>query len=327
MELISASLSPRAILGEGNRQALISGGMGATRYNCGMGIKAFGRAVTEAGKSWNEASSSRLAAALAFYAMLSMAPLLLIAISIAGLIFGEAAARNEMAIRLEEHLGAAPAQVLQQAIASAADVGNNIWAITIGVGILILTATRMFAELQSDLNMIWGVKSRGGVLSIARKRLLSFLMILIVAALLMALIFLSAGLSAVHAYAQDYLPGSPVLWRIADAIISLVVITLLFMAIYKWLPDVMICWHDLWFGSLTTAVLFTIGKFLIGMYLGRSSPGSAYGAAGSLVVLLLWVYYSAMIFLYGAHFTRAYATHRGAQIRPNNNAVWIEGRE
>ncbi len=292
-----------------------------------MGAKSFFWAFKQAAKNWNRDKAPRLSAAIAFYAMLSLAPLLLIAISIAGLVYGEAAARDEIVTRLAEPLGPAPAQILQQAIASTANVGQSALAIAVGVFILVLTATRLFAELQDDLNTIWQVKtSRSSVLATIRTRLLAFVMIIIIGVLLIMMLFLSTLLSALHSRAGDMLGGSSYMWRIMEMGVTLAAVTLMFAIIFKYLPDVSICWHDLWVGSAFTAVLFTVGTFLIGMYLGRSTVGSAYGAAGSLVVLLLWIYYSAMIFLYGAHFTRAYAKARGADIRPGRNARWAHPR-
>jgi membrane protein len=264
---------------------------------------------------WVADEAPRLGAALAYYTMLSIAPLLVVVVAVAGLVYGEAAARGELAQQLEGLVGPQGAEVLQTMLANASHPAGGLIATAIGLVVLLLGASGVFIELQGSLNRIWGVQSKtaGGVWGFIRTRLLSFLMVLAIGFLLLASLALSAALSAVSRYFAEE-GGSPILWQVVNQAVSFAVITLLFALIFKLLPDAEIAWKDVWVGAALTAVLFTVGKYLIGLYLGNSSVGSAYGAAGSLAVFLVWVYYSAQILFFGAEFTQVYANHyRGAQ--------------
>jgi membrane protein len=234
--------------------------------------------------------------------------------AIGGLVYGPEAARGELVQQLEGLVGTQSAEVLQTMLANAYHPAAGIIASVIGVIVLLLGATGVFVELQSSLNKIWGVRRQaaGGIWGFLRTRLLSFLMILGVGFLLLVSLVLSAVLTAV----SHHLPwaGSTALGQVINLVVSLVIITLLFALIFRLLPDAGIAWKDVWIGAALTAVLFTIGKSLIGLYLGSSSVGSTYGAAGSLAVFLVWVYYSAQILFFGAEFTKVYANHYGAHL-------------
>ncbi|MGH7970774.1 MAG: YihY/virulence factor BrkB family protein, partial [Limisphaerales bacterium] len=192
-------------------------------------------------------------------------------------------------------------------------------------GTLLVTATGVFIELQSDLNTIWGVEQRSGLgaWGFIKDRLLSFAMVIGIGFLLLVSLVVSASLQAVLKYFGTVVPGHGSIWVVLNSAISFAVITLLFAMIFKVLPDVRIAWRDVWVGAATTAFLFTAGKFLIGLYLGQSASISAYGAAGSIVLILLWVYYSAQILFFGAELTQAYANRFGARLEPKPNARWI----
>jgi membrane protein len=260
---------------------------------------------------WLADDAPRLGAALAFYTMLSVAPLLVVVAAIAGLVYGQEAARGELVQQLEGLVGRQGAEALQSMLANAYHPGAGVIASVVGVIVLLLGATGVFVELQGSLNRIWGAQSRapGGAWGFFRARLLSFLMILAVGLLLLASLLLSAALTAVgHHFGGA---GWPLLWRAINLVVSLGVITVLFALLFKLLPDAGVAWKDVWVGAALTGVLFTIGKYLIGLYLGSSALGSTYGAAGSLAVFLVWVYYSAQILFFGAEFTQVYASRHG----------------
>lgn len=272
---------------------------------------------------WQEDKAARLAAALAYYTAFSIAPLLLIAIAIAGAVFGEEAARGQIVAQLQGLLGPEAAQAVETGIENAGQTGAGLISTVIGVGALIWSATNLFAQLQDALNTIWEVRPNpeAGIMAQARQRLLSMTMVLGIGFLLLVSLVLSAALSAIGVFFGGLLPGAETLWRLVDFIVSYLVITLLFAAIFKVLPDAIIQWRDVWIGAAATALLFVIGKLLIGLYLGNAAVGSTYGAAGSLLVVLVWVYFSAQILFFGAEFTQVYARRHGSRIVPDANAV------
>lgn len=274
-----------------------------------MGIKAPFSVIWETIKEWVDDNAPRLSAALAYYTLLSVAPLLIIIIAIAGVFFGESAARDQVMSQMQDLVGQQGAQAIQTAISNAHQSPHGTLAVAVGIITLVVGATGAFAELQSAMNAIWDVKPRpgGAAWGFIRKRLLTFGMVLAIGVLLLVSLVVSAALSAIQTYFTNLLPGAATIWQIVNLAVSLLVATLLFGLIYKVLPDVKIRWHDVWIGALVTAILFTAGKFAIGFYLGHASAASSYGAAGSLVVVLIWVYYSAMIFFFGAEFTQVYA--------------------
>lgn len=276
----------------------------------------------ETAEAWVDDDASRLAASLAFYTLLSLAPLVIIAVSLAGILLGPEAARGQIAGELAAVVGPSAAQGIQAVVASARSQASGTLGTVIGVVTLFVGASGVFGELQFALNAIWEVRAKPGrgLLGELRDRFFSFTMVLGVAFLLLVSLLLSAVLSAVgHAFAAG-LPGGELLWQVGNFAFSLALITGLFALIFKLVPDVLIRWSDVWAGAFVTALLFTIGKSLLGFYLGRASIGSSYGAAGSLVVLVVWVYYSAQILFLGAEFTQVQAHRRGHTIMPSHNA-------
>lgn len=277
--------------------------------------------VKDAAGYWLQDRAPRMGAALAYYSIFSMAPLLVIAIGIAGLIFGHEAAQGRIAAQVEDVIGGEGAEMLNAMVKSAAAPGSGGVGTTLGIIMLVVGAVGLFAELQDDLNGIWQVQPKPdrGIWGMIRDRFLSFSMVLGVAFLLLVSLLVSTALSAVVQLLGDF--ESAALGHLVNISVNLVVITLMFAMIFRYLPDARVAWRDVWFGAVLTTVLFMLGKTLIGLYLGHSGVASAYGAAGSLAVLLLWLYYSAQIFLYGAELTRAVAEHSGRAIEPTANAI------
>jgi len=272
---------------------------------------------------WNKDKVSRLAAALAYYTIFSLAPLLIIVIAIAGSVFGEEAARGEIVGQIQGLVGKDGAEVIQTAIQNASRPAAGTIASVVSIVVLLFGASGVFAELQDSLNTVWEVqpKPERGLLNIIRSRFLSFSMVLGIGFLLIVSLVVSAALAAVSAYLGNVLPGLVFFWRIVNFALGFVVTTVLFGLIYKVLPDVKITWSDVWIGAAITSLLFSIGRFLLGVYLGNSNFGSTYGAAGSLVILLAWVYYAAQILFLGAEFTQVYARRYGSGIVPDKNAI------
>lgn len=262
---------------------------------------------------WIEDRCARTGAALAFYTIFSLAPILVIAIGLAGMVFGEQAARGEIFDQLRGLLGADGAATVESLLQSSSEGKAGLVATLVGFGTLLLGATTAFAELKSGLDEIWGVPPdrRSGLWYTIQTRLLSFGLVLSVGFLLLVSLIISAALAAVAKY-WDTLGLAGALLEMLNAGVSFLLITSLFAAIYKLLPGKRIPWRDVWVGSAITALLFTVGKTLIGLYLGNSALASSYGAAGSFVVVLVWVYYSAQIFLLGAEFTKFYAYRFGS---------------
>ena len=252
-------------------------------------------------------------AAMAFYAMTSIAPVLLIVVAIAGLVFGEKAASNAIADELTGLMGKQSAELLQGAIKGASGKSSGIIGTIVGLVTLLITASGVFGEMQSALNAIWKTKPSGTTVSrLLRARAASLGLVASLGFLLMISLVVSAGISAFGDFINLYLPFGKLILMAINIVISYALVTVLFAAIYKILPDRKLEWRDVWIGSLVTAALFTIGKTLIGVYLGSSAVASTYGAAGALIVILLWVYYSSEIFLLGAEFTRAYSMRHGS---------------
>jgi membrane protein len=253
-------------------------------------------------------------AAIAFYSVTSIAPVLLIVIAIAGLAFGRDAAENAITAQLSGLMGQQTAEVLQSAVASAAGKSSGLVATIVGVITLFATASGVFGEMQSALNAIWKVHPTGTTVSrLVRARAASLGLVAALGFLLMVSLVVSAALTAFGNQINSILPFGRLLLSGLNFVVSLLLISVLFAAIYKVLPDRHLEWRDVAVGAVVTAVLFTIGKSLIGLYIGSSAVASSYGAAGALIVLLLWVYYSAQIFLLGAEFTKAYANRHGSK--------------
>jgi membrane protein len=273
-----------------------------------------GKIFVQSASAWVDDSASSLGAALAFYTLFSVAPILIIALSVAGYFFGAHTAETELLVQLRDLIGDAGAEAVRGVLASAQYSDKKGMAAVVGVVTLIVGATSVFGELQHALDVIWSsaVKPESGWLGLLRRRLLSFGMVLGVGFLLLVSLIISAVLAAVGSWLEARLPGLAVALPIVDVLLSFAMTVLLFAMIYKYIPRETIAWRDVWVGAAVTAFLFAVGKSLIGLYLGRSSFSGAYGAAGSLVVLLMWVYYSAQIFLLGAEFTREFAYSRGS---------------
>ncbi len=278
--------------------------------------------VKETFSEWSKDKASRLAAALSYYTIFSVAPLLIIAIAVAGLVFGRKAATDQLVGEIRDLVGNDGAQVIQSILQNASKTTSGILATLIGLATLLVGASGAFGQLQDSLNTIWEVRPKAGrgVRGVLRDRFLSFSMVLFIGFLLMVTLLLSAFLSGIGKYLADLLPMSSLVLQAINFAISLGVTSFLFALIFKVLPDAYIRWRDVWVGAAVTALLFSLGRFLIGLYLGRSSISSAYGAAGSLVVLLLWIYYSAQILFLGAEFTQVYARKFGQEITPKPNA-------
>jgi membrane protein len=258
---------------------------------------------------WYADRAPRLGAALAFYTVFALAPGLILIISLAGVVLGEEAAQGQIISQVEDLAGEAGAQAVRAAIDSARKAGNSVLATGLGVVTLLFGLWGVFGELQDALNSIWGVRSRsgGGVIGAIKRRFWSFTMVVGIGFLLLISLAASAWLAALGKFFAGLLPLPAAMMETANALLSFVVITFMFAVIYKLLPDVKIAWRNVWTGAAVTAILFTIGKTLIGLYLGRSTVASVYGAAGSLIVMLLWVYYSAQVVFFGAEFTKVYA--------------------
>ena len=253
-------------------------------------------------------------AAIAFYTVTSIAPVLLIVVAIAGLAFGHDAAQNAIITQLSGLMGRQTAEVIQAAIASAAGKSSGILANIIGVATLVATASGVFGEMQSALNAIWKAKPQTTTVSrLIQARATSLGLVAVLAFLLIVSLAVSAGLTAFGNYLDSIVPIGKLILPILNFAVSLALLAVLFAAIYKVLPDRRLQWRDVVIGAVVTAVLFTIGKTLIGWYLGSSAVASSYGAAGGLIVLLLWVYYSVQVFLLGAEFTKIYANRHGSK--------------
>jgi membrane protein len=266
-------------------------------------------------QAWSDAKAPRMGAALAYYTIFSLAPLLVIAIAIAGIVFGPEAVQGQIVNQIQGLMGPDAARAVQTMIQSAHKPAHQAIASIIGLFLLFLGATGVFNEMQDALNEIWGIDTtkKSGIWSMLKTRFLSFGMVLGIGFLLLVSLLLSAALSAVAKYISGFLPVPPAVLHIADLLFSVFFITVLFAMIFKVLPDAKIPWSDVWVGAAMTAILFTIGKFLIGFYIGKSVTASAYGAAGSLVIIVAWIYYCAQLLYFGAEFTRVYATERGSQ--------------
>lgn len=292
-----------------------------------MSLKPALDTLKESFKEWKEDDALQLGAALAYYTIFSIAPLLLIVIAIAGLVWEREAAAGTIYRQFDSLLGPQGAAALQGMVGNAAKQGDKSGILaTVIAGVTVLFgATGVFAQLQSALNKIWNVEAKPGkgILGFVKTRIASFGMILGIGFLLLVSLVVSAGLAAVNGYMSGLVPGAEWVFEALHFVIALAVVTLLFAMIYRFLPDVKIAWRDVWTGAAITALLFTIGKFLIGFYLGHSSAASVFGAAGSLVVVLLWIYYSTQILFFGAEITQVYARRYGSNIVPDEDAVRV----
>lgn len=280
-------------------------------------------------QGWKEDKASRLAAALAYYTILSLPPLLIIIIAITGFFWDEEVVRTGVMDQMEGLVGGEGRAFVSDLLTSASRPATGIIATIVGIITLLFGALGAFNELHNALNTIWEVEEEEskGILDTIKKtifsRLLSFGMILGIGFLLLVSLVISAGLSAVQETVGNAIPVSEILLQIVNLVISIGVVTVLFALIFKFLPDAEIAWRDVWLGAFFTAVLFSLGKFLIGLYLGNSAVGSSFGAAGSLVLLLIWIYYSAQILFFGAEFTQVYANQLGSKIVPEGEQAQL----
>jgi membrane protein len=265
-------------------------------------------------KAWSAHRAASKGAALSFYALFSITPILLLAIALASYFFGAEAARGGIVAYLQSMVGPTGAEVIQALLASAHDPQGGLLSIGIAGVLLLVGATSVFVELKASLDEMWGARphQQSAIRVLMRTQLTSFMLVLLLALLLFVSLLASAALALLERFAEGTWIQSAVILSPFTAAVSFGVITCLFAAIYKLLPDQRLSWSDVWIGSLFTAGLFTIGKYVIGLYLGKSAVASGFGVAGSLVALLLWVYYSAQIFFLGAEFTRQYALQRGS---------------
>ncbi len=268
---------------------------------------------------WYNDNTFRLSAALAFYTIFSMAPILLIAVAVAGMWFDQATTQRHVLREIEALVGAEGARAVAPVLLRVRPESQSLGAALLGFLLLGIGSTAVFAELQSALNWIWDVQAKprpGYLRGLIQDRLESFAIVLAVGFLLLVSLVLSAGLSAAQEFMETHYQPIPAIWRVVHLVTAYVMTAGLFALIYRFLPDVKLTWRDVAIGALATAALFTVGKQLIGLYLGRAAFASEYGAAGSFVVLLIWVYYSALICFFGAEFTHVYARQFGSQIRP-----------
>ncbi|WP_437191318.1 YihY/virulence factor BrkB family protein [Planctomicrobium sp. SH527] len=278
------------------------------------------RILREAGEHWVADKASRLGAALAYYTIFSLAPLLVIMIGVAGLIFGKEAAQGQVTDQISHLVGKEGGQAIQAIIENANQPQTGSLAAVLGVLMLLLGAAGVFGQLQDALNTIWEVQAKpgGGIWGFVRSRFLSFSMVLGVAFLLLISLIVSSALAAVGPLLGDWKTSG--IGQLVTFSFDVIVISVLFALIFKFLPDAKVAWRDVWFGAVVTSFLFSLGKSLIALYLGRAGITSAYGAAGSFAALLVWLYYASQIFLFGAELTRAYANRLGSRIEPKEHA-------
>jgi membrane protein len=274
-------------------------------------------------KEWKEDNASRLAAALAYYTIFSISPLLIIALAIAGQFIDQSIVRDQLMAQISGLVGQQGADIISTMLQNAHRPTTGLIASIFGIVTLLLGASGFFGELQGALNTIWEVapKPNRGIWGTIKDRFFSFTMVLGLSFLLLVSLVISTGLSALNNYITGNVVSASILLGVVNFAISFGVIALIFALIFKFIPDVEIAWRDVWFGAVVTAILFMIGKTAIGIYLGTSSVASSYGVAGSLVVLLLWIYYSAQILFLGAEFTQVFADKYGKHVQPDADAV------
>ncbi len=285
--------------------------------------------LRDAGNGWFEDNAPRLSAALAFYTILSIAPLLVIVTAIAGAVFGKDAASGQLVEQLSEILGKSGAEVVKSVIEKSDRPTAGTVASLIGLVTLLFGASGVFGELQGALNTIWNVKPKPGlgILCTIRDRFLSFGMVLAVGFLLLVTLIINTALAGFSGFLEGLVPGLAVIMQIANSLLSFLLVTALFAMIFKFLPDVKIAWRDVWLGAMVTALLFTVGKYFIGFYLGKAGVATPFGAAGSLVAFVVWIYYSALILFFGVELTQVTVMHLRHRIAPTPNAELVPNGE
>ena len=293
-----------------------------------MSVSGMKELITAAYSEWSEDNASRLAAALSFYAALSLAPLLIIVLGIAGFVFGREAATGQLVAEMRIFFGNQRAQIFQDIIASANRPASGLVSTIVGTIVLLFGASGVFSALQDGLNTVWNVQRKGerGLVGVIKDQFLSFALVFGIGFLLLVSLVISALLSALGDKLFGGVTAPAIAVEIGNFILSFLFLTILFALMYKVLPDVEIAWNAVWIGAVITALLFSLGKLGLGIYLGRSTFASAYGAAGSFVVILVWIYYSAQIVFFGAELTQVYANSSGLRIKPSKGAVRIPKR-
>jgi membrane protein len=311
----------------GERASITSTSFGADQRSSGP--KAVWLLLKDTLSQWNDDRAPRLGAALAYYTVFSLVPLLVMIIALIGFVFGHEAAQSYILQQLAALLGEQSTEAIQDMIRRTSRPATGIIAGMVAFITLVVGASGLFAELQDSLNTIWGVQRKEslGILGLIKDRFVSLLAVMGTGFLLLVSLVVSAGLAAFGKWFGGWLPVSEFILQVLNMMVSIVVITCLFAMMFKILPDATVAWKDVWIGALLTAGLFTLGKFAIGLYLGKSDIGSSYGAAASLVILLIWVYYSAQIFLLGAEFTQVYANTYGSQIVPGEGALMVDSKK
>lgn len=291
-----------------------------------MKVKVLGKVVKSAAAHWAKDNAARLGAALSYYTLFAIPPLFVILIYVASLCLDEKTVRTGLFSQVGGLIGEKGADAIQSALSTSNPHGKGLVASVLALATLILTATGFFIELQGALNAIWKVEQKPGqgIMGFIKTRLMSFAVLVGIGFLLMVSLVASAALSAAASYFARHMPGLKVLGIVFSLLLAFAVITVLFGMIFKTLPDVQMAWRDVWMGAAFTAGLFTGGKFLLGLYLAHNSSVTAYGAAGSIVLILLWVYYSAQILFFGAELTKSYADCCGTKLIPKPHAQWVQ---
>ena len=277
--------------------------------------------LKEAAMGFAGDNAPRLGAALAYYTVFSMAPLILITITLAGAIFGEEAARGEVFAHMRRLIGHTGAEVVNEMVKDAARADTGAIAATLGIAALLFGASGVFGQLRAALNTIFKVQPKDTpiIMGFLKERFLSIATVIVIGFLLLVALIVDTGISAAGDYMEHRLAGGEGLWHVVELIVSTAMITVLFALIFRYMPDVRIPWRDVWFGAIVTAILFSIGKFALGLYLGKKATESTHSAAGALIVLLLWVYYSAQILFLGAELTQAYSRQVGSMKGQDGN--------
>ncbi|HYC87926.1 MAG TPA: YihY/virulence factor BrkB family protein [Thermoanaerobaculia bacterium] len=281
-------------------------------------MRKFLSVLKEAAMSFAGDNAPRLGAALAYYTVFSIAPLVLLTITIAGMIFGEEAARGEVFARMRGLIGHTGAEVVNEMVKDASRADAGVVAATLGIVALLFGASGVFGQLRAALNTIFHVQPKATpiVMGFLKERFLSAATVVVIGFLLLVALVVDTGISAAGDYMGSRLPGGEGLWHIVELFVSTAMITVLFALVFRYMPDVRTAWRNVWVGAIVTAVLFSIGKFALGLYLGKKATESSQSAAGALIVLLLWVYYSAQIVFFGAELTSAYSRHRDSIAAP-----------
>ncbi|SJN09219.1 Ribonuclease BN [Halomonas citrativorans] len=284
------------------------------------------KVVQDATKLWLERHAFTFAGSLAFYTLFSLAPTIIIAVTVIGIVFGENAAQGQIVAQLQDSLGTDVASAIEEAVIHSRFEESGVLPSVLGVGALLVGATTVFAQMQLSLNTIWGVIAKptsNSLFVFIKTRFLSLMVVFLIGIILLISLVLSIALRGILQMAGDLVPLASYITTLLDSLVSLGVVTLLFAAIFKVLPDVVLRWQDVLTGAVVTAVLFTIGRTVIAIYLTYTATASTYGAAGSVVMVLLWVYYSSLILLFGAAFTRSLLLRRGRKLIPRNSAVQV----